>query len=149
VADHAVSRALFEQAEAMSKVTQSQVESARALVDLAQNRLSYTNLVADTPGVVTARGAEPGEVVNAGRMIVQIAREGAVDAVFDVPARIKNTGPANPEVTVALTSDPKVTAHGRVREVSPRADPVTGTFAIRVQLTDPPPAMRLGSTVTG
>ena len=36
-----------------------------------------------------------------------------------------------------------------MREVSPRADPVTGTFAVRVQLNDPPPQMRLGSTVTG
>jgi RND family efflux transporter MFP subunit len=36
-----------------------------------------------------------------------------------------------------------------VREVSPRADPVTGTFAIRVRLIDPPAAMRLGMTVTG
>jgi RND family efflux transporter MFP subunit len=50
---------------------------------------------------------------------------------------------------VALAMDPKVTAIGRVREVSPRADPVTGTFAVRVRLIDPPPAMRLGSTVTG
>lgn len=149
VSDHAVSQALFEQAKAMSTVTQAQVESARALVNIAQNRLNYTNLAADAAGVVTARGAEPGEVVNAGRMIVQIAREGAVDAVFDVPARIKNMGSANPEITVALTSNPNLTAHGRVREVSPRADPVTGTFAIRVQLIDPPAAMRLGSTVTG
>jgi RND family efflux transporter MFP subunit len=36
-----------------------------------------------------------------------------------------------------------------VREVSPRADPVTGTFKVRVALTDAPPAMRLGSTVVG
>jgi RND family efflux transporter MFP subunit len=62
VAEHAVSRASFEQAEALYKVAQSQVESARALADIAQNRLNYTNLVADAAGVVTARGAEPGEV---------------------------------------------------------------------------------------
>ena len=36
-----------------------------------------------------------------------------------------------------------------MREVAPRADPVTGTFAVRVRLIDPPAAMRLGSTVTG
>jgi RND family efflux transporter MFP subunit len=42
-----------------------------------------------------------------------------------------------------------VTATGRVREVSPRADPVTGTFRVRVGLDNPPAAMRLGSTVTG
>ena len=50
---------------------------------------------------------------------------------------------------MVLSSNPKITALGRVREVSPRADPVTGTFAVRVKLIDPPEAMRLGSTVTG
>jgi RND family efflux transporter MFP subunit len=82
-------------------------------------------------------------------MIVQIAREGAVDAVFDVPARIKNIAPQNPNIVVALAGDPNVSAVGKVREVSPRADPVTGTFAVRVRLINPPALMRLGSTVTG
>jgi RND family efflux transporter MFP subunit len=50
---------------------------------------------------------------------------------------------------VSLIDDPAVTAMGEVREVSPRADPVTGTFAVRIRLIDPPAAMRLGSTVTG
>ena len=50
---------------------------------------------------------------------------------------------------VSLTEDPAVTAMGRVREVSPQADPVTRTFAVRVGLTDPPAAMRLGATVVG
>ncbi|MFC0396869.1 efflux RND transporter periplasmic adaptor subunit [Paraburkholderia rhizosphaerae] len=149
LAEHAVSRASFEQSEAMSKITQSQVDSARSLVNIAQNRLSYTNLVSDVAGVVTARGAEQGEVVAAGRMIVQIAREGAMDAVFDVPAAIKDAAPGNPDIVVALASNPQVTTVGRVREVSPRADPVTGTFAVRVRLPNPPAAMRLGSTVVG
>ena len=48
-----------------------------------------------------------------------------------------------------LTDDPTVTATGRVREVSPQADPVTRTFQVKVGLTDPPDAMRLGATVTG
>ncbi len=39
LAENAVSRASFEQAEAMLKVTQSQVNSAQSLVDIAQNRL--------------------------------------------------------------------------------------------------------------
>ena len=86
-----MSRAQFEQSEAMQKTAESQVESAQSPVTLAENRLSYTNLVADVAGVVTSAGAEPGEVVGAGRMIVQIAREGGRDAVFDVPARVKDS----------------------------------------------------------
>jgi RND family efflux transporter MFP subunit len=147
--ENAVSRASFDQADALLKVTQSQVETAQSQVTLAQNRVNYTRLYADVAGTVTARGPEPGEVVQAGRMVVQVAREGARDAVFDVPAQVKNSAPSNPDITVSLTSDPSVTAAGQVREVSPRADPVTGTFSVRVRLLNPPAAMRLGLTVTG
>ena len=148
VAQDAVPRASFDQAVALLQTAESQVESVQSQVSLAQNRLSYTRLLSDVAGVVTARGAEPGEVVSVGRMIVQVAREGARDAVLDVPGRIKDVAPKNPEITVALTDDPRVTVAGQIREVAPRADPVTGTFAVRVRLIDPPPAMRLGSTVT-
>jgi RND family efflux transporter MFP subunit len=149
VAEGAVSQSMFDQALALLRTAESQVEAARASLDLAQNRLSYTRLVSEVSGVVTARGPEPGEVVGAGRMIVQVAREGARDALFGVPAQIKDSAPGNPEITVELTSNPRITASGKVREVSPRADPVTGTFAVRVALANPPPEMRLGSTVTG
>jgi RND family efflux transporter MFP subunit len=149
VAENAVSRAAFDQAVAVLQTAESQVNSARANVNLAENRLSYTLLQATAAGVVTARGAEPGEVVGAGSMVVQVAREGARDAVFDVPAQVKDSASRRTVVTVALVDDPNVTAEGTVREVSPRADPVTGTFAVRVQLKDPPAPMRLGSTVTG
>jgi RND family efflux transporter MFP subunit len=149
VAERAVSRAAFDQAEAGLETARAQVESVQSQVTLADNRLSYTRLVSEVGGVVTAQGAEPGEVVGAGRMIVQVARAGARDAAFDVPARAKDALLANSEIVVALTADPKVTANGVVREVSPRADPVTGTFRVRFRLINPPAAMRLGTTVTG
>ena len=149
VAERAVSRAMFDQAESMQKQAESQVEAAQSSVTLAENRLSYTRLNAEVAGVITAVGAEPGEIVGGGRMIVQVAREGARDAVFDLPARVKDGISPNAEITVTLASDPKVAATGTVREMSPRADPVTGTFRARIKLNNPPPAMRLGTTVTG
>lgn len=149
VAENAISRSAFEQAEANFRSAESQVESAQAQVALSENRLRYTQLVSTVAGTVTAQGAEPGEIVAAGRMIVQVARQGGRDAVFDVPAQVKDRVPGTAQITVALTTDPKVTAQGRVREVSPRADPVTGTFRVRVGLVDPPAALRLGSSVIG
>ena len=41
-----------------------------------EDQLGYTTLSADAPGAVTAVGAEPGEVVRAGQMIVQLAPSG-------------------------------------------------------------------------
>lgn len=103
----------------------------------------------DAGGTVVATGAEPGEVVQAGQMIIRVARKDGRDAVFDVPAQLLRSAPSDPVITVSLTDDPAVTATGRVREVSPQADPVTRTFEVKVGLTDPPAAMRLGSTVVG
>jgi len=145
----AVSQAELDQAREIFQTASSQVEAAKAQLEFAQDQLGFTALVADAAGVITAVGAEPGEVVAAGRMVVTLAREGGRDAVFDVPGQVLRAAPGNPEVTVMLKDDPAVTAVGRVREVSPQADPVTRTFEVRVGLTDPPPDMMLGATVTG
>ncbi|WP_448204856.1 efflux RND transporter periplasmic adaptor subunit [Azospirillum sp. sgz302134] len=146
-------RARYDAAAQALKAAQAQVDAAQAQFDTAQDRLGYTELVSDGAGTVTARGAEPGEVVAAGRMIVHLARQGGRDAVFDVPASAIQgairDAPSNPVVTVALVSDPATRATGRVREVAPQADPVTRTFKVRVGLQEPPEAMRLGSTVSG
>jgi RND family efflux transporter MFP subunit len=142
-------RQRYDNALQTMQVARSSADAAEAQLANTQEQLAFTELYADAPGVVTAVGAEPGEVVAAGRMIVTLARQGGRDAVFDVPERIMRASPTDPVVTVSLTSDPSVQATGRVREVSPQADPVTRTFAVRVGLIDPPADMRLGSTVTG
>jgi len=131
------------------QAAQSALDNAEAQLKIATDNVSYTDLVADAPGTVTARGAEPGEVVQAGQMILQLARQGGRDAVFDVPANILRSAPADPVIRITLSDDPSVTANGRVREVAPQADPVTRTFRVRVGLDSPPAAMRLGSTVIG
>jgi RND family efflux transporter MFP subunit len=144
-----VARAQFDRAVEARDAAQAQVDAVEAQVAAAENQLSFATLIADGPGIVTARGAEPGEVVRAGQMIVQLAREGGRDAVFDMPARVIESAAFDDEVAVTLSSDRSVRADGRVREVSPQADPVTRTFRVRVGLANPPEAMRLGSTVTG
>ncbi|RVG73126.1 efflux RND transporter periplasmic adaptor subunit [Sinorhizobium meliloti] len=142
-------RAQFEQAEKALLTAQSQAASAEADLQVAKDRLDDTELRADAPGVVGARGAEVGEVVRAGQMVYKIARHGGRDAVFDVPSVLLRRAATNPEVTVTLVDEPAIRAMGRVREVSPQADHATGTFRVRIGLSDPPAAMRLGSAVTG
>jgi membrane fusion protein, multidrug efflux system len=142
-------RVRYDEARQNFETAQSRADSAQAQLNIAKNRLSWTELHADAAGTVTARGAEAGEVVQAGQMIFQVAREDGRDAAFDVPAQIMDAAPPDPEIEVVLTLNPNVKAIGRVREVAPQADPVTGTFEVKVGLSDPPAEMRLGSTVTG
>ncbi len=143
------SRSRFDQAQQVLQTVEAQVNSAQAQLRSAEEQLGYTEVRADSAGMVTAIGAEPGEVAAAGRMIVQVAHDGGRDAVFDVPAQIMRTSSRDVVVDIALTDDPKIKTTGRVREVAPQADPVTRTFLVKVGLIDPPEAMRLGATVTG
>lgn len=142
-------RAQFDEAEKARTTAEAQIDAAEAQLKFAHDQVSFTELAADAPGIVTATGAEPHEVVQAGQMIVRLAREAGRDGVFDVPANILRSVPADVEIEVRLTDDPAVKATGRVRTVSPQADPVTRTFEVKVGLADPPEAMRLGATVNG
>lgn len=142
-------RPRFDQALKAQEVAQAQLENAEAQVELAQDRLGFTELRAGVAGVVTARNVEPGEVVQPGQVVIQLTREDGRDAVFNVPARLLETQAGDSIIRVALADAPTVTALGRVREVAPQADPVTRTFQVRVGLQAPPEAMRLGSTVVG
>jgi RND family efflux transporter MFP subunit len=142
-------RANHDQASQALQTAQSQVDAAEAQLKSAHDLVSFTELKADAPGVLTAVGPRAGEVVQAGQMIAKLARQEGRDAVFDVPAQVLRAAPSDPQITVTLTDDPAVTARGRVREVAPQANPVTRTFEVKVGLTEPPPAMRLGATVTG
>jgi RND family efflux transporter MFP subunit len=140
---------LFDQAQKAATTAQSQVDAAEAQLKSAHDLVGFTTLKADAPGVVTNVGAEPGEVVQAGQMVVRLARQNGRDAVFDVPAQVLRSAPSEPEISVSLTDAPSVKTTGRVREVAPQADPVTRTFAVRVGLDNPPEAMLLGATVNG
>jgi len=142
-------RVLFDQAQQAYRTAQAAVDDAKAQLEIAEDRVGYTELKANVAGTITARGAEAGEVVQAGQMVFQVARDAGWDAVFDVPAQVIRSTPADADIVIALTDDPSVTAKGRVRQVDPQADPVTRTFKVRVSVNDPPPAMRLGATVTG
>jgi RND family efflux transporter MFP subunit len=141
-------RALYDQALQQLQTAQSQTKSAEARLRTAEDRRSYTELRADTAGAIIAKGAEPGEVVRAGQMIVQVARESNKDAIFDMPAQLIRAG-SLAEVEVYLADNPSTRATGHVREVAPQADPATRTHQVKVGLSDPPQAMFLGTTVVG
>ncbi|MCP4620339.1 MAG: efflux RND transporter periplasmic adaptor subunit [Bradyrhizobium sp.] len=142
-------RANFDVATQAQQTAQAQVAAAEAQLATAHDLVGFTELRADAPGKITATGPSAGEVVQVGQMIARIARQDGRDAVFDVPAQLVRSAAPNQEVTVSLADDPKVTARGRIRQIGAQADPVTRTFEVKVGLTDPPAAMRLGATVNG
>jgi len=139
----------YDAAERRVKQAEARLEAAELAVKNAIDRLGYTVLRSDVDGLVTAIGAQPGQVVAAGQIVVRIARTDAKEAEFKVSERTLRSVPPNPVVEVSLVSDPAVKATGFVREVATTADPVTRTYAVRIALDSPPGLMRFGATVQG
>lgn len=132
------------------KTTKAQLDAAEAQLKSAEEQLSYTELKSDAAGVITAKGAEVGEVVPAGKMVLQVAQETGRDAVFDVPAEALRDGLSlGSQGEVWLEDHPEIKADGKVREISPQADPVTRNYQVKVELANPPAGMFLGATVVG
>ena len=132
-------RAQFDQAQQALQTAQAQVDSAQAQLKSAQDRSATPNSTPTPAGSVTAIGAEPGEVVRAGQMIVQVAREGGRDAVFDVPAQAFRTRAArSARHDRARLTIPRSAPWGACARSRPQADPVTRTFQVKVGLIDPP-----------
>ena len=128
---------------------QAAVQATEANLRIAQNQLGYTHLNAPADGIVTATGADPGQVVVAGQMVVEISRDDAREAVFAVAGEDVVRAKVGLPVNVSLQGRTDVTVTGTVREISPEADPTTGTYQVKVALTSPPPEMRLGAVVVG
>ena len=144
-----VTQAQFDAAQRAYLTAKALVDATAAHLHSTDDQLGYTKLVADSSGAVIATGAEAGEVVRAGQMIVTVAHDDGADAVFDVPASLMRQVSPDALIEIALTDDRSIHTVGRVREVAPQADPVTRSYRVKIGLTDWPKALQLGATVTG
>lgn len=146
----ATTRANYDASLKNLRSAEAKLVSAKASLELAKDQLTYAELHADFDGIVTAVGAEPGQIVNVGQMIVRLAQPNDKDAVFAIAETAFRQRPAQPpEVIVSLLSNPSIVADGVVREISPVADPTTRTFQVKVTLRNPPEQMRFGGSVVG
>lgn len=140
-----ISGADLERRDSTYKAAQAQLEQAQAQLSSQGNQTSYTTLVADVPGVVTAILAEPGQVVAAGAPVLRIAQDGARDVVFAVPEDRAGLVKPGSSVTVRGWSGGG-DFQGTVREVAASADAVTRTYTVKVTI-DAATAPALGATV--
>ena len=140
-----VSQAVLDQKVAAARSAQASVEAARAQSREQANQTGYASLEADTDGVVTGIDAEVGQVVQAGTPVVRVARTDEKEVVIGVPEdqvdELRHAG----EVKVRLWADPNRSIAGKIREISPVADPATRTYTVKVSI---PAAedVRLGMT---
>lgn len=142
----AVGRMTYDQYVSAYEVAAAAVQQASAQHTQGANQLDYSLLRADKPGVISAITAEMGQVVSAGQPVLTLVQDGEREVEISVPEnRIEELRKAQ-QIKVTFWALSKVTTDGRVREISPMADPVTRTYKVRISLLNPPPEIKLGMT---
>lgn len=146
-AQNFVSQAVLDTKQSALKAAQANVDAARAGLRGQANQSNYTNLAADADGVVTAIEAEVGQVVQPGSPVVRVARTVEKEVVIGIPEDKVGQLRAASDVTVRLWANEAVAIPGKIREVSPVADPATRTYTVKVAIPENA-EVRLGMTAT-
>ncbi|ELX08531.1 putative secretion protein [Janthinobacterium sp. HH01] len=141
-----VSQAVLDAKDSTYKAAQANVDAAQAAYRGQSNQAGYASLVSDVDGVVTAVDAEVGQVVQPGTPVVRVARQGEKEIVIGLPEDKVETLRRVPDVQVRLWADPKNTVAGKIREISPVADPSTRTYTVKVSIPDSLAEAKLGMT---
>lgn len=142
-----VSQAVLDAKQSALRAAQANVDAARAGLRGQSNQAGYANLESDADGVVTAIDAEVGQVVAAGVPVVRLARTDEKEVVIGIPEdRVGQLRRVN-GVSVRLWANRGHSIPGKIREISPVADPSTRTYTVKVSLP-PGTDVRLGMTAT-
>jgi len=144
----ATTKQTLDNAEQTRAGADASVAHAQANLIKAIEQRGYAQLKADFSGVVTAVGAEVGQVVSPGQNVVTVARPDIREAVVDIGEDFPVPLEIGLPFTVGLQLLPAVQVDGKVREIAPQADPVTRLRRVRIALNNPPENFRLGTTVT-
>jgi membrane fusion protein, multidrug efflux system len=142
------SQAEVDQARLALQQSESQLRSALAQQAIKVNQRGYTELVADRDGVVSAIGAESGQVVSPGQVIVTLAAAGEREVVVSIAeSRVDELREAK-SLRIGVWAQPGKTYQGALRELAPDTDSVTRTYSARIAVKDADAALRLGMTAT-
>ena len=122
--------------------------AARARVASARAQLAKTTIRAEVAGTVLTRNAEPGDIVQPGRVLFEIARTGDTEVL--VPLDEKNLevlaiGQAAMCIADAYTARP---FSAKVSFIAPTVDPQRGTVDIRFTVNPVPGFLRENMTIS-
>ncbi len=124
------------------------LEQARASALAAKARLDYLSIKAPVAGTLVNRSVEPGQVVQAGKVLLLLAPAGASELVAQIDER--NLGllqPGQPAVASAdAYADQRFEA--RLSEVSPGVDAQRGSVEVKLAVPKPPAYLRQDMTVS-
>ncbi|MDL5031354.1 efflux RND transporter periplasmic adaptor subunit [Pelomonas sp. APW6] len=124
------------------------LEQARASALAARARLDYLSIKAPVAGTIVNRSVEPGQVVQAGKVLLLLAPAGASELVAQIDER--NLGLLQPGQAALASADAYADQRfeARLSEVSPGVDAQRGSVEVKLAVPKPPAYLRQDMTVS-
>jgi len=141
------SNAQLSQALAAEASSLARVQSARAMVQLQNVRLSQTQVLAPDAGVISVRQATVGSVVGAGTELFRLIRQGRIEWRAEVIAAEIGRIQVGAPVQVKAASGQVL--QGKVRMVAPSVDAQTRNALVYVDLPAQTGSARAGMYAQG
>lgn len=142
----AVSASAYDQYKAAADAARAQLSAAEAQAEVALNATRYAELLVDADGIVMETLVEPGQVVNAGQVVVRLAHAGPREAVIQLPETLRPAVGSAAQATLFGKEDISVATS--LRQLSDVADRLTRTFEARYVLEGELANAPLGTTIT-
>lgn len=141
-----VSHSQYDNAENLYRAGLARLKQAKAEYDVAGNQAQYAVLRAPQAGVIAQRQVEVGQVVAAGQTVFTLAADGEREVAIALPEQQFAGFAVGQPVSVELWSRPGERFPGRIRELSPSADPRSRTFAARIAFSSAKVPAELGQS---
>ncbi|MFY1667007.1 efflux RND transporter periplasmic adaptor subunit [Pseudomonas sp. Pseu.R1] len=127
-----VSKSQYDNAENLYRAGDARLKQLKAELTVADNQTRYAVLRASQDGVVAKRLVEVGQVVAAGQTVFTLAADGEREVAISLPEQNFGRFKIGDPVSVELWTQREQRFPGRIRELSPAADPKSRTFAARI-----------------
>jgi HlyD family secretion protein len=122
--------------------------AARARVASAKAQLAKTTIRAEVAGTVLTRNAEPGDLVQPGRVLFEIARIGDTEVVVPLDEKNLEVLAIGQAAMCIADAYPVRPFPAKVSFIAPSVDAQRGTVDVRLTVTPVPGFLRQGMTVS-
>ena len=127
---------------------QAQVSQAKATLDLARIRLSYTRITSPISGTISERFFDPGDLAVPAKTLVTVVQMDLVKVLVYFPENQIRYMVPGLQARLTVAAYPNQVFYGRIDKVSPTLNPETRMFSAEIKVLNEKRLLRPGMFTT-
>lgn len=124
------------------------LKQAQAGLQLASAKLTYSSIQAPVAGVLITRNVEPGDVVQPGKVLMQLSPSAKMQLVVQIDEKNLHFLALHQRALASADAYPQQSFNAELVYINPGIDAVRGAVEVKLQVLDPPMYLRQDMTVS-